>query len=377
MIETLLIMMVILLMTGIILGITPYTVRRNIHFGVMLPDSASDMSILKKWRKQFLTCSVVLVLLAVIPLFFVFFMNLEEQLLIEYLSISGGISLMVLLVLQASMYFYFHKQVKDLKAKKFPTSITNSEARLMVSTSFHQQKLTLSNWWFVGLGGLVIMVTALLPIFIYDQIPDIIPVNWGIDGAVNFREKSPIIFMLMPLIQTGQLVIFVFINHALRKTKQVIRPQDKKTSVGANIKFRRAMSLCMLILSITTLMMLSIAQFMMAFAVNDTNFMGGIGVGFILMVFIGIIFLVFKYGQGGERIIPANEMVAHLEMVDDDDYWTWGMFYYNANDPAIFVEKKFGIGSTVNFARWQAWVMLLGVLIFVAGTVVIAYMMVD
>lgn len=35
---------------------------------------------------------------------------------------------------------------------------------------------------------------------------------------------------------------------------------------------------------------------------------------------------------------------------DDDEYWTWGMFYNNPNDKRNYVEKRFGAGVTTNMA---------------------------
>ncbi|MDO4490060.1 MAG: DUF5808 domain-containing protein [Lachnospiraceae bacterium] len=36
---------------------------------------------------------------------------------------------------------------------------------------------------------------------------------------------------------------------------------------------------------------------------------------------------------------------------DDDQYWIWGMFYYNPSDKRSWVEKRFGIGTTANMAK--------------------------
>ena len=41
-----------------------------------------------------------------------------------------------------------------------------------------------------------------------------------------------------------------------------------------------------------------------------------------------------------------------------DDCWKWGMFYSNPNDASILVEKRFGMGYTLNFGHWQSWVIL-------------------
>jgi uncharacterized membrane protein len=46
-----------------------------------------------------------------------------------------------------------------------------------------------------------------------------------------------------------------------------------------------------------------------------------------------------------------------------DSYWKAGMFYYNPNDPAIFVAKRVGIGYTLNFANKMCWLVLAGLLL--------------
>lgn len=48
-----------------------------------------------------------------------------------------------------------------------------------------------------------------------------------------------------------------------------------------------------------------------------------------------------------------------------DRAWKLGLIYFNPEDPALFVEKRFGVGYTVNFARPGAWVFIGSIL---AGT---------
>ncbi|MEO8371101.1 MAG: DUF5808 domain-containing protein [Candidatus Solibacter sp.] len=38
-----------------------------------------------------------------------------------------------------------------------------------------------------------------------------------------------------------------------------------------------------------------------------------------------------------------------------DECWKLGMFYFNPEDPAIFVEQRFGIGYTLNWANRATW----------------------
>ena len=50
----------------------------------------------------------------------------------------------------------------------------------------------------------------------------------------------------------------------------------------------------------------------------------------------------------------------------DDRYWLLGVIYFNRDDPAILIEKRFGIGYTLNFARPMSWSILLLVLLLPA-----------
>ena len=58
----------------------------------------------------------------------------------------------------------------------------------------------------------------------------------------------------------------------------------------------------------------------------------------------------------------------------DNRHWVAGIFYYNPEDPELWVEKCFGIGWTLNFARPASWLMLLGLLIPVAAAGVLAWL---
>lgn len=35
---------------------------------------------------------------------------------------------------------------------------------------------------------------------------------------------------------------------------------------------------------------------------------------------------------------------------DSDRYWKWGLFYYNSHDPHTVVDKRYGVGTTINMA---------------------------
>ncbi len=42
----------------------------------------------------------------------------------------------------------------------------------------------------------------------------------------------------------------------------------------------------------------------------------------------------------------------------EDRYWRWGVFYINRADPAFLIEKRVGIGYTLNLGHPLSWVLL-------------------
>ena len=47
-----------------------------------------------------------------------------------------------------------------------------------------------------------------------------------------------------------------------------------------------------------------------------------------------------------------------MPLVDEDDYWIWGLFYYNPNNTHLMVNERVGMGMSMNLARPVAkWLM--------------------
>jgi len=65
---------------------------------------------------------------------------------------------------------------------------------------------------------------------------------------------------------------------------------------------------------------------------------------------VSAVALAIRAGQGGSRLgSPAETAVDRI----DDRFWKLGAIYVNPDDPSLFVEKRFGVGWTINLGnRW-------------------------
>lgn len=60
---------------------------------------------------------------------------------------------------------------------------------------------------------------------------------------------------------------------------------------------------------------------------------------------------------------PADRYRTSNFYRDDDRYWFGDFFYNNPDDPAVFVPKRYGMESTVNFGNPKGKLFLVGTLL--------------
>jgi uncharacterized membrane protein len=52
--------------------------------------------------------------------------------------------------------------------------------------------------------------------------------------------------------------------------------------------------------------------------------------------------------------------------------WKAGIFYVNHDDPVLFVEKRFGVGYTLNFGNRWSWAVLAVIVVLVLAPIIFA-----
>ena len=81
------------------------------------------------------------------------------------------------------------------------------------------------------------------------------------------------------------------------------------------------------------------------------------------LIAVAMVAILMWLGQGGSRTPPAQRLQSESPKPvgdrTDDRCWKLGVFYFNRDDPSVMVEKRFGIGYTMNFAHPLAWAILL------------------
>jgi uncharacterized membrane protein len=340
----------------------PYWTRRTESFGVSIPEGVYKTEELRGMRKKYVLLTAMLSI-AVTIIFLVSgssFAADEQKASILFSGVVLGYVILSFLI-----YLVFHRKMKLLKQNN-KWSAAKSQL-VVIDTAFREKKLTYSNLWFV-LSFLIVLVTVFITFQNYQSMPDQIPTKYNFDGEVtNWVDKSYRSVLVMPIMQVYLTLLFIFINTMIAKAKQQVSAENPEESMYKNVVFRRRWSAYIIITGTAVVLLFAFIQLSTIYPI-DTQLMAIIPLILTIGLVSGSIILSITTGQGGSRVKTTTTGVngAVLDR-DDDRYWKLGMFYFNPNDPSLFLEKRFGVGWTINLAQPIGWVIFIVIIGLAAG----------
>jgi uncharacterized membrane protein len=182
----------------------------------------------------------------------------------------------------------------------------------------------------------------------WEEIPLRFPIHWGWNGADRWAEKTAWavsgLFGAMGLLCGVLLFLAWAMVHRARRV------------TGAEQHFRNVGVAGLMALGWTFALTLPPIE-NMALAVP-------FGPGLIGVVAAGWLVALVRTGQGGARLPGYASLVDGTAPVGDrtaDGSWKLGLFYVNRGDPALLVEKRFGLGWTLNFGHPLSWLVVAAV----------------
>lgn len=340
----------------ILSAIIPYISRKTESFGISIPQEEYDNSEVKKIRNNY--CISVLAFGLVMSLFSLFtaFFGAKDATMI-FLPIGTLVQLAIMFV----FYLIGYKSMQSLKySKKWAQ---DRPQIVVVDTEFRKKKLMVSPLWFV-VYIIIILTTLFLGFFMYDKIPDRIPMHYNINGEVDsYTAKSYKVLFFAPVIQIFMTFLMAFVYWVIGKSKQQFDPSDIEKSIDQNRVFRYRWSAFIMLMGPLLLVVFLFLQLTFTGFIKDVRLVTIVPMVIVLIIVASSIVLSVTTGQGGSRVRLVTNKSGNAIFRDEDKFWKLGIFYYNPEDPAIFIEKRFGVGWTNNFARPITWVMLIGIIV--------------
>ena len=169
------------------------------------------------------------------------------------------------------------------------------------------------------------------------RLPARIPIHWGFHGADRWIARTtPGVYGFIALHAALTLCFELFawgILHWSRRISAGAAPAERDR------RFRR--------LSVQMLMLVACFPAVQAWTVLSKGDLAGPWWMFVLLAVLAVyIVLLVRINR-----TPAGDPTP-------DDCWKLGMFYVNPGDPSVFVQKRFGIGYTINLGNRWSWTIL-------------------
>jgi uncharacterized membrane protein len=175
----------------------------------------------------------------------------------------------------------------------------------------------------------------------WDQIPERFPIHWGLNGPDKWVTRTPLAvygsLASVALFSAAMIVLAYAIIHASRPAQ-------------SGQRFRQVSVLGLVALAYVFALVLPPVS-----GIPELPFAPFLILGVAIMI-IGLS-IWSGYQPGNTESSPAGDRTP-------DDCWKLGMIYYNPDDPALMIEKRFGIGWTLNFGNRLSWVVMAAIMCF-------------
>jgi len=350
----LLVMIFVLILIGILSILMPDLVPKTLPFGVRILAEYKNEPILRKMKSYFRIYILILLIAFSIPMIY---SSIYEQVIILFSFI----------VLQYVGYYIAHRRIHSEKIMK--KWYENKNEVLVAEIATEHKKINVFLWI---LPSIIIILIAIISLyFVYPSLPNSIPMHFNANAVPDsWMAKTPLNASLLIILMAAITVVFYFLDIVILRSRIEIDPSMPEASSYQANAFKNLMAKSLSVmgwfLNITFLFSNYITWNI--FPSNDF-----IVVITPIIIAVGIIFAVSIYAgaQGSRLSFPSKGNQDSEVMRDDDRYWIGGAFYFNREDRAIIVPKRFGIGWTLNLGNIAAWFFFMIIILLALVPVII------
>ncbi|MGD1083909.1 MAG: DUF5808 domain-containing protein [Verrucomicrobiota bacterium] len=343
---------------------TPRLSRPDLFFAVTVNPSFRQSPAGREILRRYDRCVVIV---AVVALLLVGFVQLGTPALVKF-----GLLGPMFLELAGWFGAFLAARRRAMPYHEEPTAQREAALR--------PREVSLPGGWPAQAGPFLILAAVFFCLWWrWDSIPARIPIHWGVGGRPDgWASKHPASVFGGAMI--GLLTCSFLASLWYAVLRGVRRIHSSGPRAAREARFIRAISFFLLGMEYWLALLFGL----LSLAALRPNPEAPLEAFWPMMlgqtlVIGAVFFIAYRAGQGGWRWRRPGEsepLPAEDAPVGDrtpDECWKLGVFYVNQNDPALFVEKRFGIGWTLNLANPRAWLVIGGILLFVSATLAISW----
>lgn len=365
--------LIIIVPTIVLLAFVDYNMQKftskKVFYGVNIPEKYRDFEELKQIDKSYkrgilISTAAILILQIALSLYANF--TLSENLYLAAVTIP----IILTVVLYYLIYYNSYKKVLIFKEKYISTinSELKSEKTQILDVDFiHERDKLVKKYSLIYIIPILLVVASSVYSFInYDKIPEMMPTHFNFRGiADGFTVKTKTSFFAQIGMQIVVMLLVYFSSVYSLKARVKIDKSNSKSDIAHTIKYLSHLASESFFLLLAMALLFSSISF--GLVNQKINQMLVILSTVILLASIApLLYTSYKLKKG-------NYSDVSYTVDDDDKYWLLGCLYYNPNDPVAFVQKRFGIGWTINLGSNKGKLMVACIVLMLVITLYISF----
>ena len=318
--------------------VIPLAARRDVFFGVTVPPNTRSTPEGRRITRVYTLGVILLTILGVGALLAVWYFQPPAW---ELLLILVGIGAMTLLSSGPFLIAYFqaHALAERARAQGWRPEASAPPVAELRPRRYGDY----IPWYWELLPLALIGATAAYLAYTYPAAPDPFPTHFDINGNPNaWSPKTIGSYFLIVFVQVFIWALITVLTYLVVRAKSL--PGREESG------FKRIVLRFLFAIKALAIGFMGLVGGASAYAaVNATALPGwflGVSISYIVLVFVMVIVLTVRASARSARLQPADASTTDRM---DDSHWFLGSIYFNRGDPSIFVERRFGIGWTVNF----------------------------
>lgn len=358
-----------LVLTGALLALTPWLMRKQECFAVTVPEAAQRDARLVSFKHRYTALMVIATVLDVAAMVATMAAigepSVGDESSAYALAWIMAAGFLLLLALSFVLMLHYRRRVRALKEAEGWVARASEAASLLDDADMPRPISLAWNLLYVP----VMLLTAAIGAVGYPSMPDMVPMHADLAGNVDsYVPKSPGVAAFPVLVQAFLCVCFVACHALILRSKRAVDPARPASSAFAYGLFMRAWSAFLLAAGLVLSAAVGITFMLSSLGWLSLGAAAVVVLFVTLLIVVGSLVLSLVYGQSGARVMRRLGDASQL-CSDDDEHWKLGILYWNPDDASVFLPERFGIGWTINLARPAAWAALVGFAAVVAAFV--------
>jgi uncharacterized membrane protein len=351
-----------LVVVAAIMLVLPAMMPHTLPLGVSVPVERQDESVIRAAQRRYRVLIAVAWLVAILVFLVLTAVSPVAASLVGVLVFVAGSALAYILARQGIV-----------RAKHDGKWYRDVPVRLVGSVTVDPVHIPVPTGWFAA-SLLLLAVAAATGIGVYDALPHRIPTHWGIGGLPDRYAGKDVWSVFGPLIIGAMVAVVLFALSFVNR----VAPVRSVPGASAEENALRARAIRTALSRLVGHLMFVIALAVSWLAVTawlmpDARWAVAVGtIGLLVLIALVLVAFLWRWWRlvgGGAPRRESGHVTANAP--DDDRFWKAGIFYVNRDDPAIVVQRRFGVGWTLNLGHPAGVAVGVVVLALIIGTVVL------